>query len=55
MLIGQHAKHQFFDVPVGIEVVDREKNKLIARCSKPFHRYLIARGGEGGYSKIGYK
>ncbi|CAO4369961.1 unnamed protein product [Caenorhabditis nigoni] len=54
-LIGQHAKHQFFDVPVGIEVVDRENNVLIARCSKPFGRYLIAHGGQGGYVKTGYK
>lgn len=54
-LIGQHAKHHLFDVPVGIEVVDKNSNTLIARCSKPFHRYLIARGGEGGHAKMGYK
>ncbi|CAL2037349.1 unnamed protein product [Caenorhabditis brenneri] len=54
-LIGQHAKHQLFDVPIGIEVVNRTDNTLIARCSKPFHRYMIARGGEGGHSKMSYK
>uniref|UniRef100_A0A1I7U343 OBG-type G domain-containing protein n=1 Tax=Caenorhabditis tropicalis TaxID=1561998 RepID=A0A1I7U343_9PELO len=54
-LIGQHAKSQYFDVPVGIEVVNKNNNTLIARCSKPFHRYLIARGGEGGCAKTGYK
>lgn len=54
-LIGQHAKHQLFDVPIGIEVVNRQNNTLIARCSKPFHRYIVARGGEGGYAKLGYK
>ncbi|KAF1761723.1 hypothetical protein GCK72_009979 [Caenorhabditis remanei] len=54
-LIGQHAKHQYFDVPIGIEVVNRENNSLISRCSKPFRRYLIARGGQGGYAKLNYK
>lgn len=54
-LIGQHAKHQHFDVPIGIEVVNRTDNTLIARCSKPFNRYMIARGGEGGHAKLSYK
>uniref|UniRef100_A0A0M3IC36 OBG-type G domain-containing protein n=1 Tax=Ascaris lumbricoides TaxID=6252 RepID=A0A0M3IC36_ASCLU len=35
-------------VPVGVEAVDAETNVLIARCTRPFHRYLVARGGLGG-------
>ncbi|CAI5445442.1 unnamed protein product [Caenorhabditis angaria] len=54
-LIGAHGKHEYFEVPIGIEVVDRENNTLIARCSRPFNKYLIARGGEGGSANTGYK
>lgn len=39
---------QSFEVPVGVEAVDEDRNVLLARCTKPYYRYLIARGGSGG-------
>lgn len=47
-LVGADAYDTIVDVPLGVEVVNEESGVLIARCEKPFQRYLIARGGEGG-------
>ncbi|KAK6016463.1 Obg family GTPase CgtA, partial [Ostertagia ostertagi] len=46
---------QFLDVPVGVEAVDEDRNVLLARCTKPFHTYLIARGGCGGDARNNFK
>ncbi|KAF8372625.1 hypothetical protein PRIPAC_79054 [Pristionchus pacificus] len=47
-LVGGNARDIIIEVPVGVEVVNEESGEVITRCDKPFHRYLIARGGEGG-------
>ncbi|VDL81032.1 unnamed protein product [Nippostrongylus brasiliensis] len=54
-LVGEHGKDTFFQVPVGVEAVDADRNVLLARCTRPFHRYLIARGGEGGCASNQFK
>ncbi|CAJ0602312.1 unnamed protein product [Cylicocyclus nassatus] len=54
-LVGDDGEHTYFDVPVGVEAVDEERNVLLARCTRPFHRYLIARGGDGGSARNQYK
>ncbi|VDM42595.1 unnamed protein product, partial [Toxocara canis] len=47
-LVGTRGEDAIFHVPVGVEAVDAETSVLIARCKRPFHRYLVARGGPGG-------
>lgn len=47
-LVGDDGAHTSFEVPVGVEAVDEDRNVLLARCTKPYYRYLIARGGSGG-------
>ncbi|GMS95729.1 hypothetical protein PENTCL1PPCAC_17904 [Pristionchus entomophagus] len=47
-LVGADAYDTIIDVPHGVEVVNEESGVLISRCDKPFHRYVIAKGGEGG-------
>lgn len=41
-------------VPIGIDVVNTQTNVLLARCTKPFHRYLLAEGGQGGSAETDY-
>ncbi|KAK0406578.1 hypothetical protein QR680_018664 [Steinernema hermaphroditum] len=53
-LVGGHAQHLMINVPVGVECVDRESRILLARCTKPYERYLVAQGGEGGNGDNGY-
>ncbi|GMT24359.1 hypothetical protein PFISCL1PPCAC_15656 [Pristionchus fissidentatus] len=47
-LIGSDSHDTVVEVPVGVEVVNEDNGVLIARCDRPFHRYLVAKGGEGG-------
>uniref|UniRef100_A0A0K0DAG6 OBG-type G domain-containing protein n=1 Tax=Angiostrongylus cantonensis TaxID=6313 RepID=A0A0K0DAG6_ANGCA len=47
-LAGKDGEHAYLQVPVGVEAVDADRNILLARCSRPFQKYLIARGGGGG-------
>ncbi|VDM52125.1 unnamed protein product [Angiostrongylus costaricensis] len=47
-LAGKDGQHAYLQVPVGVEAVDADRNILLARCSRPFQKYLIARGGVGG-------
>ncbi|CAB3402949.1 unnamed protein product [Caenorhabditis bovis] len=54
-LIGKHGAHTYFEVPVGVEVVDRTQNTLIARCNRAFRKSLIAKGGAGGSRETNYK
>ncbi|VDO41624.1 unnamed protein product [Haemonchus placei] len=54
-LVGEDGADAFLDVPVGIDAVDEERNVLLARCSRPFQNYLIARGGCGGDARNNYK
>ncbi|KHJ97426.1 Obg family GTPase CgtA [Oesophagostomum dentatum] len=54
-LVGDDGQHTYFEVPVGVEAVDVERNVLLARCSRPFQRYLIAQGGSGGCARNQYK
>ncbi|EPB65180.1 hypothetical protein ANCCEY_15757, partial [Ancylostoma ceylanicum] len=51
---GGHSQ-KYVKVPVGIEAVDMERNVLLARCSRPFQKYLIACGGSGGNARNHYK
>ncbi|TMS39607.1 hypothetical protein L596_006105 [Steinernema carpocapsae] len=53
-LVAQHASDLVIQVPVGVEAVDRESRILLARCNKPFQRYLVAQGGDGGSSANQY-
>ncbi|EYC21652.1 hypothetical protein Y032_0019g3944 [Ancylostoma ceylanicum] len=54
-LVGDNGEHTYVKVPVGIEAVDMERNVLLARCSRPFQKYLIACGGSGGNARNHYK
>uniref|UniRef100_A0A1I7Z532 OBG-type G domain-containing protein n=1 Tax=Steinernema glaseri TaxID=37863 RepID=A0A1I7Z532_9BILA len=54
-LIAEHAGDLVINVPVGVECIDRESRILLARCNKPFERYLVAQGGEGGNSSNAYQ
>ncbi|ETN68819.1 hypothetical protein RB195_000701 [Necator americanus] len=54
-LVGDDGEHTYLQVPVGVEAVDTERNVLLARCSRPYQRYLIARGGTGGNARNHYK
>uniref|UniRef100_A0A0R3RQ34 OBG-type G domain-containing protein n=1 Tax=Elaeophora elaphi TaxID=1147741 RepID=A0A0R3RQ34_9BILA len=47
-LIGLSGKPKILKVPVGVDVINVETKMLIARCSRPFFNYVIARGGRGG-------
>ncbi|MCP9257543.1 GTP-binding protein 10 [Dirofilaria immitis] len=47
-LIGVSGKPKILKVPVGVDVINAETKLLIARCSRPFFNYVIARGGLGG-------
>ncbi|KAL4003242.1 50S ribosome-binding GTPase family protein [Acanthocheilonema viteae] len=47
-LIGVNGKSKILKVPLGVDVVNAETKLLIARCSRPFFNYIIARGGHGG-------
>ena len=46
---------KIFQVPVGVDVVNEENNFLIARCKKPYQKYIIAEGGEGGNATNGFR
>ncbi|CAI4227113.1 unnamed protein product [Auanema sp. JU1783] len=54
-LIGSHGESTIFSVPVGVEVVEKNTNILLARCTKPFYEYTIARGGRGGCADNNFK
>ncbi|EFO27845.1 GTP-binding/GTP1/OBG domain-containing protein [Loa loa] len=47
-LIGINGRPKILKVPVGVDVINAETKVLIARCSRPFFNYVIARGGRGG-------
>lgn len=47
-LIGISGRPKILRVPVGVDVINAETKLLIARCSRPFFNYVIARGGCGG-------
>uniref|UniRef100_A0AAF5PNU8 OBG-type G domain-containing protein n=2 Tax=Wuchereria bancrofti TaxID=6293 RepID=A0AAF5PNU8_WUCBA len=47
-LIGINGRSKILKVPVGVDVINAETKMLIARCSRPFFNYVIARGGHGG-------
>ncbi|KAK6055732.1 Obg family GTPase CgtA [Cooperia oncophora] len=54
-LVGDDGEDTCFDVPVGVEAVDDDRNVLLARCTRPFQKYLIARGGCGGNARNDFK
>ncbi|KAJ1346541.1 hypothetical protein KIN20_001356 [Parelaphostrongylus tenuis] len=54
-LVGKDGEHAYLQVPVGVEAVDADRNILLARCSRPFQKYLIARGGVGGDYRNNYE
>lgn len=43
------------DVPLGVEIINQDHNKLLARCSGNKQRYLLARGGKGGCADNDYR
>ncbi|KJH48474.1 Obg family GTPase CgtA [Dictyocaulus viviparus] len=46
-LVGKDGADVCLQVPIGTEAVDVDRNILLARCTQPFQKYLIARGGAG--------
>lgn len=54
-LIGANGRSKVLRVPVGVDVVNAETKLLIARCSRPFFNYVIARGGQGGCAENCFK
>jgi GTPase involved in cell partitioning and DNA repair len=54
-LIGKPGDARVIDVPFGVECVDANTRLLLARCTTPGMKYLIARGGVGGCAENGYK
>lgn len=54
-LIGKNGKDSVVNVPLGVEIINQEYNKLLARCAGNKQRYLLARGGKGGCADNDYR
>ncbi|VDN55747.1 unnamed protein product [Dracunculus medinensis] len=53
-LIGEKGKDEVIRVPVGVEVVETKTRTLLARCSSPKEKIIIALGGKGGSKENNY-
>ncbi|VDN89449.1 unnamed protein product [Brugia pahangi] len=54
-LIGINGRPKILKVPVGVDIINAETKMLIARCSRPFFNYVIARGGHGGCAENSFQ
>ncbi|CAJ0937163.1 unnamed protein product, partial [Mesorhabditis belari] len=53
-LNGEKGNDLVLPIPLGVEIVEEERNLLLARPHRVHQRILIARGGEGGHSGNGF-
>ncbi|KAK6102284.1 50S ribosome-binding GTPase family protein [Brugia pahangi] len=53
----KNAKHRVLKVQAqsGVDIINAETKMLIARCSRPFFNYVIARGGHGGCAENSFQ
>lgn len=42
-------------MPIGVEAVNKNTNILLARCTEPFQRHMLAQGGQGGSAANDYR
>ncbi|VDN04967.1 unnamed protein product [Thelazia callipaeda] len=46
-LVASRGRSKILRVPLGVDVINTETKLLVARCSRPFFNYVVARGGQG--------
>ncbi len=52
---GAHADDVVMKVPVGTQIIDEDRETLIADLDEPGKEIMICRGGDGGYGNANYK
>jgi GTP-binding protein len=52
---GRHGKDMVIKVPVGTEILDDERETVLADLTQPGQQVVLLRGGDGGFGNSHYK
>lgn len=52
---GADGKDMILKVPVGTQIIDEDKETVIADLTEPGQQFLLARGGDGGFGNAHFK